>query len=384
MSEELRTKDGSFSVAGAILATNEKDSGRATIDMDGALAWARENNLNLRKTKNPMGRINSHRITLELPPFDIIKDKQSTGRSPARKKKARIPLPIVSSEDDLLERVTNFDGTLHGLVTPQIAEWLLKLNTNNRRLSRAGVERFCKILQDETWKVTGETIVVSEEGVLHDGQHRLTAIKTTGIAILMDVRFGIDPEAIHATGTGQKRTAAHVLGIEGYSHTGLQAAIARLVVHYDRGQMGKQPHVEHSEILRVVTEDDCICEIAEKIRRSSFPPARTGPFGCVLAIAARTAPLERVFEFSDHVIHGWAASAEDARPTHALHERLSDLAMKKGQRLNPIDLAVLTIKTWNAWSAGDPLPILRVTEADRSNAGFPRIRDWTENQKMAE
>jgi hypothetical protein len=97
---------------------------------------------------------------------------------------------LVSSEDDLLKRILAYNGTLAGLVTPQIAEWLLKLNTGNRPLVQRAIERFCKILKDKAWVNTGEPVIVSHEGVLNDGQHRLTAILTSGIAAELDVRFG--------------------------------------------------------------------------------------------------------------------------------------------------------------------------------------------------
>jgi hypothetical protein len=93
--------------------------------------------------------------------------------------------------------------------------------------------------------------------------------------------------------------------------------------------------------------------------------------------------LQRVFEFADHVTWGWAASADEAGPTHTLHERLSDIAIKKGERYSPVDVAILTIKTWNAWSAGESLAVLRVTEADRTSAGFPLVREWRDNRQIA-
>jgi hypothetical protein len=379
MSAPLRTKDGSISVVGAILTNDKREARWAQIDMDGALAWARENKVDLKGVSKPLDRINPHRAELGLPQFKIIKGKSSVPR-PAVAPNIEPLKPLVSSEDELLDRTTTHGGTLTGLVTPQIAKWLLDLNTNNRPLEERGVERFCVILRNGAWLNTGEPVIVSRDGILNDGQHRLTAIYKSGITAELDVRFGIPREAFHATGTGKKRTAGHVLSIEGYSNTGCQAAIARLLVHYDKGQMGNLTYVESGEILRTVNTDDWLCEIAARIQRSKFRPTRTGTFGFVLAVAARTAPLERVFEFADLVASG--LGQDESEPAHRLHVKFCDAAMKK-DRMSPIDVAILTVKAWNAWVAGEAVPPPRVSESERTNAGFPKVRGWPHRKRLA-
>jgi hypothetical protein len=262
------------------------------------------------------------------------------------------------------------------------AKWLLDLNTNNRPLEERGVERFCEILRNGAWLNTGEPVIVSRDGILNDGQHRLTAICKSGITAELDVRFGITREAFQATGTGQKRTAGQVLGIEGYSNTSCQAAIARLLVHYDKGQMGHLTHVESGEILRVVNTDDWLCDIAARIQRLKFRPTRTGTFGFVLAVAARTAPIERVSEFANLVASGMFKNEDESEPTRRLHVKLRDAAMKR-DRISQIDLAILAVKTWNAWVAGEAMPPPRVFESERTNAGFPKVREWPHRKRLA-
>jgi hypothetical protein len=380
MAAAIQTKDGSYSVAGAILANDRASTRLAQIDLAGALAWGQENRVKVRKGKQPLDAINLRRTELGLPQFKIIENRSNAVRPLIVPKSPPAPRPLVSSEDDLLERITGYSGTLTGIITPEIAEWLLKLNTSNRPLERRGVERFCKILKDGSWLNTGEPVIVSQEGVLNDGQHRLTAIYSAGVAAELDVRFGIAREAFHATGTGRKRTAGHVLSIEGYSNTSCQAAIARLLVHYDKGQMGNLSHVESGEILKVVNADDCICEIAAKIQRMKRGPTRTGPFGFVLAIAARTAPIARVFEFADLVATG--LGSDESAPTHRLHTRFYEAAQKK-DRIIPLDVAILTVKAWNAWMEAEATPPLRILESERTNAGFPKVREWAGTGRLA-
>jgi hypothetical protein len=295
---------------------------------------------------------------------------------------AHSPLkPIAANENELLDLVASHTGTVTGLVTPEIAGWLLDLNTGNRPLNQKGVERFRKILGAAAWVNTGEPVIVSSEGILNDGQHRLTAIRSSGGSAELDVRFGVGRSAFHATGTGRRRTAGNVLSIEGYSNVSCQAAMARLMHHYDRGQMAQfRAQVENAEILGIVDADESLGQIAAMIQRSKFKPTRAAPFGFVLVVAARTAPIERVFEFAELVSSGVVQDESD--PARRLHVKLRDVAMNK-ESLTQIDAAVLTSKAWNAWSEGQGLPFLRVTPGDRTSEGFPKVRDWPRGGRAA-
>lgn len=376
MSTSLHTKDGSISVAGIMLASERSVGKHVEIDMDGMLAWAKANNVKLRKGTPPIDTTNAERVRLKLPPFKV---KMTKGPKLAASPKAqpaapRPAAPIANSEAELVDLVTSHVGTLAALVTPQLAGWLLELNTGNRRLDKRSAERFREIITSGGWMNTGEPIIVSDEGILNDGQHRLTAIQSSGVAVEMDIRFGVKRKAFFATGTGRRRTAGQVLGIEGYSNTSCQAAIARLLYHYDRNQMGMyRAQVETPEILRMIDADERVAAVAAKIQRSRLSVIRTGPFGFVMVVAARTAPIDRVFEFVDVVSSGLGKSESD--PACRLHVKLCERVSKK-DRLQQIDLAVLTVRAWNARAEGRLVQSIRVVEKDRTNEGFPRIIDW--------
>jgi hypothetical protein len=375
MSASLRTKDGSISVTAVIQASERASRHYVETDLDEVQAWARANNVKTRKGKPPIDSANEERVRLKLPPFRLKKTSPAKPATKADTTTVPAPaVPIARSQDELLHLVTNHSGTLTGIVTPEIAGWLLELNTGNRRLDQRSVERFRKILKRGDWMNTGEPIIVSREGVLNDGQHRLTAIKAGGLDAVADVRFGIDRDAFQATGTGKRRTAGQVLGIEGYSNTSCQAAIARLLHHYDSNQMTMyRAQVEIPAILRMIDSDDRIGQIAAKIQRSRLGVVRTGPFGFVMVVAARTAPVDRIFEFVDIVSSGLGESESD--PACRLHVKLCERVNKR-DRLHQIDLAALTVRAWNAWAEGRQLQHLRVADTDRTSEGFPRIREW--------
>jgi hypothetical protein len=279
--------------------------------------------------------------------------------------------PIAATQDELLALVTDHDGTRTGVVTPEVAGWLLALNTGNRPLLLAAVNRFIRILRTGQWMLTGEPIIVSREGVLSDGQHRLEAVARSGLPAMMDVRFGIDRAAFAATGTGTRRTAGQALAIAGGSHSSTQAAIARLLHWFDAEQMPRcSMQVEPGEVIRIVEANPQILQVAGLQKKCRFAPARTAPIGLVLAVAARKAPLDRVAAFLAVLDTGLAD--DEANAARRLHVRLRDAAMSK-ERISQIDAAALTARAWNAWHAGRTVQQLRVGERDRTGEGFPEV-----------
>lgn len=279
--------------------------------------------------------------------------------------------PIAKSEDELLRLVLRHDGTITGMITHEVAGWLLRLNTHNRSLAKADVNRFTAILERGLWQNTGEPIIISREGVINDGQHRLTAIHETGIAAPCDVRFGIPRSAFVATGTGRRRTAADVLHIDGQMNGKLVAAIAKVIWHYDHGSIGgmNQP-VESSEIKALVAATPIIADIASVTLGMKMPVLRNSWFGAALTLIARKSSVEDVREFAVSVDHGQGA---DTSATRVFHERLVRAAMAK-QHDRAIDRVVMAIKAWNAWTVNRPVGLMKVTDGERTSAGFPAIR----------
>jgi hypothetical protein len=63
------------------------------------------------------------------------------------------------------------------LVTPEIAEYILKVaNCNNRNISKATVDSYVNDIWNGAWKDNGERVKFGKDGNLRDGQHRLSAI----------------------------------------------------------------------------------------------------------------------------------------------------------------------------------------------------------------
>ena len=92
------------------------------------------------------------------------------------------------------------------VITKELADALLALNTHNRTVVRARVERLKTALVRGLWVVDGSAIRIGMDGVLYDGQHRLLAISETGISAETVVVTGMDRSARRFIDTGISRS----------------------------------------------------------------------------------------------------------------------------------------------------------------------------------
>lgn len=99
------------------------------------------------------------------------------------------------------------------LVTPEMANDWLQLNTNNRRLRRWWAEALAAAMRRGEWTPTHQGIAFSVSGKLIDGQHRLFAITKAGIAQSMLVVNGVPDEAFAVLDIGVKRSISDTTGL---------------------------------------------------------------------------------------------------------------------------------------------------------------------------
>ncbi len=329
-------------------------------------------------------QVNDYRKGLGLPPFRLkAKDALPADykpeptfvdfEHPAEPKSRTWSGVMPTTEAEVLDLAYNFNGLISGLVTPEVAGWLLTLNTGNRKLNRSGdgVKRFIRLLRSKNWMLTGEPIIVSSEGIINDGQHRLHAILESGIPGHLDIRFGIDRSAFVATNTGVRRSIGQVLSISGKPYGPMQGAIARLLYFYDRGEVHRTDgSLEGMEIVDLVDKEPMIGRVAAVVTKlNRFKPIRNAPFGFVLTAAARGIQIDRIAQFAGLVMSGQGA---DDLPTRRLHERLAKHRME-GLYVPKLDVAIMTTLAWNAWHSDKPLRAIRIDDAHRTGPGFPRI-----------
>jgi len=73
------------------------------------------------------------------------------------------------------------------LITPEIAQQLLKTNSSNRPIRERAVVELANLIKRGEWVATHQGIAIDQNGIFIDGQHRLLAIIKSGISCLMNV-----------------------------------------------------------------------------------------------------------------------------------------------------------------------------------------------------
>ena len=115
------------------------------------------------------------------------------------------------------------------LITPQLAQEMLKKNTNNRNVSNAKVKQYSREMKNGSWmEDTGELIKISENSVIMDGQHRLLAVVDSNKSICFHLATGIKEDRFNVLDTGKSRSAADIFKINGVKNATTISSILNL------------------------------------------------------------------------------------------------------------------------------------------------------------
>lgn len=137
-------------------------------------------------------------------------------------------------------------------VTPDIAAEMLARNADNRQLRTIKVSQLVSDITSGRFAFNGETIIISRDGELNDGQHRLAAIVQAGLPVVTNVTFGVERDTRMTVDSGAARTAGCVLGVQGVVQANIHAAAARLILTYERSSgkhLGSHARVSASAVI---------------------------------------------------------------------------------------------------------------------------------------
>lgn len=113
-------------------------------------------------------------------------------------------------------------------IDPKTAEEILtNLNRGNRPPKPNKVQQFSDDMARDRWGLTGDTIKFGTNGLLLDGQNRLSASVRSRKSFRTHVVFGVDPALFGRMDIGKPRNAADVLHIAGFRYSSTLAASIR-------------------------------------------------------------------------------------------------------------------------------------------------------------
>jgi hypothetical protein len=84
---------------------------------------------------------------------------------------------------------------------------------HNRRVSETHVNYLVHQINSGLWKFNGESVVISKQGKLIDGQHRMHAVIKSGKPIQTMVVFGVDESSFDTMGQAKSRSVSDVIDV---------------------------------------------------------------------------------------------------------------------------------------------------------------------------
>jgi hypothetical protein len=258
------------------------------------------------------------------------------------------------------------------IITPEMAEQMLERRATNRHVSHGHVEVLARQMTLGTWLVDASPpLLMDGHGRLLDGQHRLSAIVTSGIPTEMWVHLGVVPEVQHAVDTGRKRTAGDVLSINGIDNSAQIASGARLAMAYGAGRLGENAgyRVTPAEVLAWYGENPSIADgiaASRRLNRDHGVPMSVGT--CLHYLFSQASTPSHADEFFD--LLSMRVGLPQGSAILALDRALSLEVRTRSVRVAPLRYLALLIKGWNAWLDGRSVQLLRWTAVE----DFPEIK----------
>ncbi len=234
-------------------------------------------------------------------------------------------------------------------LTPAMAELLLQKNPANRNVRDRLVEIYATDIRNGDWHFNGETLKVSTDGLLNDGQHRCHAVVRSGTSIETAIIFGVSRDSRMTVDQGGARTAGNYLAMTGQENSNQTAAVASLIwqiTTLHRLSNSGRDKPTKAQIMLTVHEHPGIADSIKAIPSN----ARVGRSRSVLAfchyiIVKSTRASAHADSFFLRLVLGEGLSRND--PIYHCRERLLS-----SQRIELSERVEIILRTWNAHRKG--------------------------------
>lgn len=248
------------------------------------------------------------------------------------------------------------------LVTPNQARRWLGKNERNRHLRQAVVERLASAMREDRWKYNPDGIALREDGVLENGQHRLSAIVEVDSPQWLLVVKGLPAASKINIDTGLKRQFGDYLAMErGETYSATLAAIVNFVWRWRNLQpslaaQGGNTQATPDQLLTLFEESPA--EFRDAAHRASIwkpiplPPSMKGGLFFLFA----SMDYEDAVEFFERVNNGADLTTGD--PILILRNQLFS-AQASNRKLPGRVTTAWVLKAWNAFRKAQTITLLR-------------------------
>ena len=274
-------------------------------------------------------------------------------------KKASAPTVPFATIHWLNEAIKRGGASVHTdrvIISPGVAAEILNRNPDNRSISATKAEHYALDMAAGRWSENGETIIVSKDGLLNDGQHRMQAIIDANVSLPFLFVFGVDRETRTTVDQGRARSAADYLGMNGIHYSHNASTAAKWIMAYERSEgrhINSRSKITNAEVVaRVKADEEIVSSCAFAFRdyksyRSLF--SLTTMAVCHYVLSEIDADDAKAF------LTEVAIGENIKRGDPAFAVRSAFLAQKR-ERQEGVEII---LHGWNAWRQGRPLKLAK-------------------------
>lgn len=284
-------------------------------------------------------------------------------------------LDIVDRVFQNLQLVSNYSSVT---ITPDVAERFLQLNKKNRKLRDNLVNEYAEAMRKGEWQFFGQTIVISKEGFLLDGQHRLAAVVKSKKAQIFNIQTGIEESAFKVIDTNKVRSATDVAFIDGVeTHTSVIVAAVKIINAYyalnnrrtaslqiSNPRSFKLSHTETLNLLNTYKRETL--QSYAKFAATWHKQGKfltTSTYLAFMYIFAKKSERDAIQFFT--LLSGGEGIGENTYPViYNLRQRFIDESMAKMRYFDIRDKWTLLIKAWNVFRERRDVRIVQVKEGE--------------------
>ena len=271
-------------------------------------------------------------------------------------------------------------------LTPEMAGELLKKNKHNRKPSEKQIAFYVNQMKSGLWKENGEAIIIGDDNVIKDGQHRLLAVIRARHSYRVPLITKVDSSAMDTIDTGKNRSLHDIISLNGYAYPNQKAKLSKLILSSShKGKLrGRSTQnvlfrsnsfgVSNSAGLDYVIENN---NFLDKIIKMAYQINSKSP-NTVISTAdlAFAAYMLVGYDLENENIRGFLkelCGAEYAGDSSASYVYKCMIKAKNSKtNLNKYWLKGLIIKAWNNYISGNP-PVNRLMFNVDSN--LPAVLD---------
>jgi hypothetical protein len=244
-------------------------------------------------------------------------------------------------------------------LTPGLADLLLKRNGGNRAINPNRVTLYASDIIEGRWVPNGESVIVSDDGFLNDGQHRCAAVMEAGKPITTLFVFGVDRESRKTTNMGKTKGAGDFAAMEGLPNGNVLAGMARLAIAFEGGKSsaGGQTASTPATLEYIIKHKDALIESMHIATRHAGKMAHMVSATPVAFCHYVCAKINKsaADDFFTQICTGEMLGAGD--PAFVTRARMLQLGKARTPKIEAM------FHGWNAYRRGQSRTIIRLTGA---------------------